>query len=220
MSVLSSALNSSKTNKLITVSPSMKNALLIWRMILQKNKGLSYDFILGRLPRAKHEWFIDASTNFGCGGLAGGNYFMVDNSHLSRSRFLGHKIKFEEVKIAYRELLSAVIAFFYFAPFSPSSAVRINVDNKNVVAWLKKGRCSKKLGYRLLSVIELIKLKYNLKVSVSYIKSSANTSADMLSRGKTPRWLKTRGTKYKVALGEIEKRLLDPITFCKKVLLV
>ena len=144
----------------------MKNALLIWRMILQKNKGLTYDFILGRLPRAEHEWFIHASTNFGCGGLAGGNYFMVDNSHLSSNRF------------------------------------------------------SKKLGYRMLSVIELIKLRYNLKVSVSYIRSAANTSTDMLSRGKTPRWLKTRGTKHKVALGEIEKRLMDPITCWKKVLSV
>ena len=38
----------------------------------------------------------------------------------------------------------------------------------------------------------------------------------MLSRGKTPRWQKTRGTKYNVALSEIEKRLMDPITFWKK----
>ena len=145
---------------------------------------------------------------------------MVKNSQLRRSRFLGHEIKFDEVKIAYRELISAVIAFIHFAPLSPSSLVRVYVDNQNVVAWLKKSRCSKKLGYRLLSIIELVKLKYNLKVSVSYIKSSSNTSADMLSRGRTPRWLKTRGTKFKVSLYNIEKLLLDPIKYWKKALSV
>ena len=145
---------------------------------------------------------------------------MLENSLLLHGKFLGHEIKFDEVKIAYRELLSAVVAFVYFAPLSPSSIVRINVDNQNVVAWLQKSRCSKKLGYRLLSVIELIKIKYNLKVSVSYIKSSANTSADMLSRGKTPRWLKTRGKRHNISLKEIEKLLLNPIEFWKKALSV
>ena len=126
------------------------------------------------------------------GGFSGRRYFSIQNSRCTKSRFFGRKIKFEDVKIAYRELLSAVIAFLCFAPHSPSSLVRINTDNQNVVSQLKKSRCSKKQGYRLLSVIELIKLKYNLKVSVFYIESSKNTSADMLSRGVTPKWLSTR----------------------------
>ena len=117
-------------------------------------------------------------------------------------------------------LLSAVLAFAYFAPLSPSSIVRINVDNQNVVAWLRKSRCSNKLGYRLLAVIELLKLKYNLKVSVSYIKSSANTSADMLSRGKIPRWLKTRGTRHNVPLNKFEEMIVNPIAFWKKALAI
>ena len=71
-----------------------------------------------------------------------------------------------------------------------------------------------------MSVIELLKLKYNLKVSVSYIKSSANTSADMLSRGKIPRWLKTRDTRYNVPLNKIEKMIVNPIAFWKKALAI
>ena len=143
---------------------------------------------------------------------------MVTNSEISSCKFLGCNVKFEDVKIAFRELISAVIAFLYFAPFYPYSIIRINTDNQNVVSWLRKGRCSKKLGYRLLSVIELMKLKYNLKVSVMYIKSSANTSADMLSRGKTPRWLRNRGVRYTVDISKIEKILSDPITFWRKAL--
>ena len=187
-------------------------------MILKKNQGLSYDFILGRLPHAKWEWFVDASTNYGCGGIFGNKYFMICNKRCSKSKFFRHEIKFDKVKIAYRELLSVVIAFVIFAPHSPSSLIRINTDNQNVVSWLKKGRCSKRVGYRLLSVIELIKLRYNLKISVFYIKSSANTSADMLSRGKTPKWLKNRGIKYDVSINYIDKILLKPIKFWKNAL--
>ena len=74
------------------------------------------------------------------------------------------------------------------------------------------------MGYRLLAVIELIKLKYNLKVSIYYIESSKNTSADWLSRGKTPRWLAVRGIKCDVVMEKIDRILENPIKFWKKTL--
>ena len=145
---------------------------------------------------------------------------MLKNTDLSQGRFYGQYVKFEEVKIAYRELLSAVLAFLYFAPKFPCSLVRINCDNQNVVSWLNKSRCSKKLGHRLLSVIELMNLKYNLKVTSFFIKSSSNTSAGLLSRGKIPSWLKLRGKRQIVDISKIEKFLSNPITFWKNALSV
>ena len=150
--------------------------------------------------------------------MTGCKYFILKNSACAASKFFGHGVKFEDIWIAYHELLAAGIAFVYFAPLYPSSLIRINTDNQNVVSWLNKGRCSKKLGYRLLSVIELMKRKYNLKVSVFYIKSSANTSADLLSRGVTPKWLKNRGVKLNVSIDLIDKMLLNPIAYWKKAL--
>ena len=70
----------------------------------------------------------------------------------------------------------------------------------------------------MLATIELIKLKYNLKVSTFFIKSSLNSSADALSRGQIPYWLESRGEKLRVDLRKIEKILMDPITAWKKVL--
>ena len=145
---------------------------------------------------------------------------MVQNEYLSEGTFYGKYVEFEEVKIAYRELLSAVIAFLYFAPKSPSSLIHINYDNSNVVSWLNKSRCSKKLGYRFLSVIELINLKYNLKVSVVFIKSSSNSSVDSLSRGVIPQWLKARGLRLIVNMQKINRILSDPILFWRKELSV
>ena len=63
--VLSSSLTKPMKDGVIVVTAAMKNALMIWRMILTRNQGLSFDFILGRLPRGKNEWFIDASTSYG-----------------------------------------------------------------------------------------------------------------------------------------------------------
>ena len=148
----------------------------------------------------------------------GTEFFTIGNERLSRSRFYGKYVKFEDIKIAFRELLSAVIAFLYFAPKSPRSLIRINCDNQNVVAWLNKSRCTKSLGHRLLSIIELTKLKYNLKVSAFFIKSASNTSADSLSRGHTPRWLKERGTELPIEMKKIDRILSDPISAWKKVL--
>ena len=67
-------------------------------------------------------------------------------------------------------------------------------------------------------MIELIKLKYNLKISVFYIESSKNTSADMLSRGITPRWLSTREVRCDMQIEKIDKILLNAIRFWKKTL--
>ena len=140
---------------------------------------------------------------------------MIKNSHVHGSKVLEHDIKLDDVKIAYRELLSAVIAMLYFAPDYPSSWIRTNTDNQNVVSWLNTARCSKRLWYRLLAVIELMKFKYNLKVSAYFIESSKNTSADMLSRGKIPEWLEKRGIKYNVNMVSIEEILSNPINFWK-----
>ena len=64
----------------------------------------------------------------------------------------------------------------------------------------------------------VVKLNYNPKVSVFYIKSSANVIADARSRGVTPEWLKYRGIVNDVNIKKIDKILLNPIKFWKEAL--
>ena len=80
--------------------------------------------------------------------------------------------------------------------------------------WLNK--CPKKLGYHLLSKIELVKLKYNLKTSTFYIKSLSNISADALSRRQIPRCLKNRGKRVQIDMKKNDRILLDPISLWEK----
>ena len=117
--------------------------------------------------------------------------------------------------IAYRELLAVLFAFQVFSEIAPNCLIRLNSDNKNVVSWLNKGRCSKKLGFFILSAIEAFKFKFGLKVKAFYIKSCQNTSADDLSRGGTPRWLVSRGVEQKVNVCQIMKLIDNPLPFWK-----
>ena len=104
---------------------------------------------------------------------------------------------FVNMFIAYRELLAVLLAFQVFAKIAPNSFIRVNSDNTSVVAWLNKGRCSKKAGFQILSAIETLKFNYGLKVKAFYIKSKHNNTADALSRDRTPSWLKKKGGREK-----------------------
>ena len=108
-----------------------------------------------------------------------------------------------------------LLAFQRFAELTPRSFVRINSDNSSVVAWLNKGRCSKKMGFLLLAAIEFFKYRFGLRVKAYYIESKKNTSADDLSRGRTPVWLRRRGVRVKNNMQELIKLLNCPLPFWK-----
>ena len=49
--------------ELVVLSPLTRLSLKIWDQILKKNKGISMDFILNRIPKAPADIFVDASTS-------------------------------------------------------------------------------------------------------------------------------------------------------------
>ena len=46
---------------MVVIGPLAQMGLRIWRKMLMLNRGLDYDYILGRLPRTKFDIFVDAS---------------------------------------------------------------------------------------------------------------------------------------------------------------
>ena len=66
--------------------------------------------------------------------------------------------------------------------------------NSNVVAWLGTRRSPNPVVCSLVAAIECLKYQYTLKVAVRNIPSHKNRLADLLSRNKTPRWLRRRGS--------------------------
>ena len=186
----------------------------LWHMAfpIRTQWRFTVKFILGKLPRHKDEWFVDAADH-GYGGVCGNSYFRISHTMFLRSIKSATKIKFTDMFIAYRELLAVLLAFQVFSRIAPNCFIRINSDNSNVVSWINKGRCSKRRGFLLLSAIEYFKFKFGLKVKAFYIKSQHNTSADLLSRGHTPHWLGRRGIQLENDVNEIIKLLDNPLPF-------
>ena len=202
-------------------------ALRIWELILSRNRGLSYKFVLNELPFAPEEIFVDAAKSYGIGGFYGDTYFQFNNQELDTFQQIQQRCGRRNTKnstpcsmpIAYLELLAAMIGIICFSPRCAGQIVRLNCDNSDAVAQLQKSRCFSDIGFRILSVIELYKHRYRLKVSTHYIKGVGNTSADLLSRGKTPRWLKIYGSKCTLDLHDVADLLVNPIDAWQDVLL-
>ena len=217
ISHISFLMNRENSRKRVALDAVGVAACDVWALLLKRNRGLPFDFILGRLPRQRNEWFTDASPAYGYGGVCGNHFFKIShvtwNSALSQAKY-GN---FQKLFISYRELLAVLFAFQGFSKFAPSSFIRINSDSTNTVSWLNNGRCPKKLGFLLLSAIQFYKAKYRLRVKAFYIKSDYNTSADELSRGRTPRWLKHDSTKVYINIQQLIKLIDNPISFWKTI---
>ena len=199
-------------NKKIHLDKPALIACDIWLCLLNGNFGLTFDFILGKLPRQKEEWFVDASK-IGFGGVCGFSYFRISYGNFLKGVKLKMRSFFLDMFIAYRELLAVLLAFQVFAKIAPKSLIRINSDNTNVVAWLNKGRCSKKPGFQILAAIEAIKFNFGLKIKAFYIQSNHNNTADALSRNKTPPWLSAKGVEQKIDLHHIVELLSNPLPY-------
>ena len=144
--------------------------------------------------------------------MRGYSFFGSYSSFLKKVE-LKKRTLFEDMFIAYRELLAVLLAFQVFAKTAPNTFIRVNSDNANVVSWWNKGRCSKRPGFLILAAIETLKFNFGLKTKAFYIKSAHNNSADALSRNLTPRWLVLRGVEQKINVAEIVKLIDNPLPF-------
>ena len=60
----------------------MQIGLQIWLLLLTRNRGLTYRFIMGALPSAPDRVFVDAALTGGVGGFFGHSYFSYSIAQL------------------------------------------------------------------------------------------------------------------------------------------
>ena len=118
--------------------------------------------------------------------------------------------------IAYIELIAALVGFSAFSNLYQNSLVRLNTDNTDVVSWLKRGRCSKGLGFKILATIEYFKRRNGLKVSTFHILGRHNNTADKLSRGTIPKWLINHGTRIDINVTKLHSIIGNPLYLWKE----
>ena len=180
----------------IPLTEMMKICLRVWRVLLSRNRGLHFSFILGTLPRMKHPLFVDAFLTGGIGGYCGLRYFSMSIERLKPylAKCEGWS-SFPNVDIAWLELLAACAAVYAFAPLASQQLLTLYSDNTNVVTWLSKRRASNPFVCAVVAAIERVKYGRILKISTRYISTRNNKTADRLSRGQIPDYLYTRSTK-------------------------
>ena len=193
----------------IRVPWKIKRMLGLQHHILAVNKGVSLDYILDRLPRSEYDIFSDASTTWGIGGCCGRFYFATPWCHLKQ---------FDTGLIAQKELFAAVVALFCFRHTIRGRLTILHTDNTNAHDWLMSGRSPHYLGNNYLMAFELIKYVAECKISVCWIPSAANRTADALSRGRVPNWLLRHGERCIVDYKQLKRYLDDPMEMWRKTL--
>ena len=141
---------------------------------------------MDRLPRARTPIFVDASSSVGLGGVCGLVYFLISHNDLiPHIRRCPGWESYPLVQIAWIELLAVFVALYLYGPNTPAHLIVLYSDNTNVVAWLGPRRSPDPTVCALVAAIERIKYQHLLKLSVRYIPSVQNVTADRLSRNRT-----------------------------------
>ena len=183
-------------------------ALHVWRLVLVRNRGLHFNFILGRLPQVASPIFVDASSSWGFGGVHGYEFFSFPHTELRPfiRRCPGWET-FPCVPVARLELLAVFVAVRLYARRYPNHMLVLYSDNSNVVAWLGNRRSPNPVVCSLVAAIECLKYQHTLKMSVRYIPTHKNRSADQLSRNKLPRWLRNLGSETPLCMRKLARAI-------------
>ena len=166
------------------------------------------------MPRASTALFVDASSSVGIGGVGGLEYFLIPHIDLTQHiRQCPGWESYPNVQIAWIELLAVFVALYLFGHNFPAHLIVLYSDNTNVVAWLGPRRSPNPTVCALVAAIERIKYRHLLKLSVRYIPSARNYTADCLSRNRIPSRLKLRGTRLHPSLSSLVRLIhLDSLT--------
>ena len=182
--------------EVVRISRLARVAMRVWLLLLHRNRGLPFGYILGELPIEEKRIYVDAASTGGIGGYADYTYFSVSLKRLAPFiRKCSGWATFPRTDIAWLELLAAFVAIDIFATQSPGHCIILYSDNTNVVAWLTRRRSPNPYVCTLVSAIERLKYKFLLKLSVRYIPSKFNVSADLLSRNIIPLRFLDHGTR-------------------------
>lgn len=173
----------------IRVDQEMREGLLVWRTFL--NGDNSYcrpfvDFSIG-LNSEELKWFTDSSA-----GIRGGLGLFFDGRY-SHGLWGADFIRTFDPSIAFLELYALACSIELWAHLVSNKRVTIFCDNESVVTMVNNSTSGCHLCMKLIRMITLTSLKYNVRFFAKHIEGKTNVYADLLSRNKIKRFLQLAG---------------------------
>lgn len=77
LTFLSAYIRPNLPHAILPLSEMMTICLQVWRLLMSRNRGLHFNFILNNLPVSRPPLFVDASLSGGIGGYCGLRYFSL-----------------------------------------------------------------------------------------------------------------------------------------------
>ena len=166
----------SASNKLLLVTPTVKQGLLIWIKYLEYLNGVTFNSLL-HIPTITEELKTDAS-DMGYGGIKLPHWFFGTFTANMR------KHNENENNIDFAEMYGAAVGISAFASYFLGKVVIIKMDNQGCVDALVKKSAKKSTTSRIIEFIYFKAMKYKFVFFVEWVQREHNILADLLSKGK------------------------------------
>ena len=179
----------------VNVNRDMKEDLGVWKIFLNNPQIYCRPFIdySEVLQASELDWYMDVSGKVGFGGHLTGFWFQGAWSE----QFLALN-----PSIDYLELYAVTVSILLWGHKFKNMRIRLFCDNEGVCGMINQNSTRSKNCMRLIRIIVLKCLEYNLRVFAKWVQTDLNTLADPLSRYQMKRfWREVKR----------QKRTMDPM---------
>ena len=174
----------------INVKAEMKLDLKVWELFLSNPLSYCRPFMdFSTILMANDlDWYTDASGKIGYGGYHFDEYFQGTwDDALFGSDFEG---KVNELGIQCKEMYVVLISIYIWGDRYRNRRIRLFCDNKNVVNMLNTGSSSCIICMKMVRILTLKCMQWNLRVFGKFVSTNDNFLADALSRFQMERFWK------------------------------
>ena len=166
--------------------------LKMWLTFLNHPSAYSRSFLdFGESRHAREiNFYTDASRNFslGAGGVCGRSWFYLRWNRSFMQRY--------EPSIEYLELYAVVVAAVNWLDRFRDQRIIIFCDNISVVYMINRNTSNCPQCLKLIRLLVLQSMFYNVRVFANYVPSKENLHADLLSRLKLKRFAQVTKGQY------------------------
>ena len=198
--------NLTKPHHHLKVKPELKADLEMWKQFLTNEKIFARPFFdfAKNIHYVPQNFYTDASSKKGCGGICGENWFIVQWEEDFLTKY--------NPSINYLELYALTIGIISWIKVYQNGYVTLYCDNQSVIHMVNKSSSKCPHCMVLIRIITLHCMIYNVKIKIDYVPSKSNTYADYLSRLKYKEFrqlARTQNKKFNKNSTTIPRQLQD-----------